>query len=222
MLQNAKTNPIIPPAAPNPDVPRNYELLTTNYEPKYAKRTQKDNARSNRAAPVFNTGLSAGDPPPYNAKQSQSPYRWRLADFPIPKIRETNPIPPWPTAKIRETNPIPSTSSSLLPLASCLSFTKRTQFTPPPPSPRTKYAKRTQFHKANSQSPTPNTQKMRNEPNFRKHQSTEPPYGHGPGAPGSPYNAKQTQSQPRPPIYELRTTNYELLCETNPILTNEN
>ncbi len=50
-----------------------FQRRPTCGRPKNAKRTQKDNARCNRAAPVFNPGLPTGDTPPTkNAKRTQS------------------------------------------------------------------------------------------------------------------------------------------------------
>ena len=141
--------------------------------------------------------------------------------------------PPWRT----KTNPIPQAQ---LPKANCQKpkNAKRTQSTPPAPSHRPNYTKRTQFHNANSQSPTANSQKIRNEPNFHRsgpveaqkyetnpipaHQVShrpifmrnEPNPSTAAIFPARPYPkyAKQTQFQPGPrPKYAKRTqsTNHE-------------
>ncbi len=77
---------------------QNEPNLAPAQHPKNTKQTQKDNARCNRAAPVFNPGLSAGAPrrPQKDAKRTQfapsPPSHRHPAGFPIPQLCETNPI----------------------------------------------------------------------------------------------------------------------------------
>ncbi len=101
-----KTNPIIPPAAPNPAVPGIHELPTTNYEPKNAKQTQF-------TPPPRTAGVS---PAPLSRNAQNKPNY-----HPAPNLRTTNHQL---RTKKYETNPI---SSPLMPLASCLNYTKQTQ-----------------------------------------------------------------------------------------------
>ncbi len=80
--------------------------------------SQKEPSRAAGGSPVFNIGLSAGDPP-------APPLCETNPICPTPTIRrpkkcETNPISTRPTTRIRETNPIPANGGP--------DFTKRTQF----------------------------------------------------------------------------------------------
>ncbi len=75
-----------------------------------------------------------------------------------------------------------------------------TQFTPAPPGPGPKYAKRTQSHKANGQ-------KMRNKPNSRTACLLPAPIR--PFTRNEP-NPRWQQPRPHPPTTNYQTTNYEL------------
>ncbi len=198
---------------------------TQEFIPKGLYPPQEGRRRTKGVPPLYLTLTEVGDTP-RTQKMRNEPNLHPGHD----QNCKTNPIY---TRQIYETNPITRRGTA------CRAPTSQNEpnFIPPPPritrnepnlpsrqlhiatfsakrtqsqlGPQPKYAKRTQSHPAPRASCPqkcetnpiyhPNNQKMRNEPNFRI-----------PSDPPTPISGKRTQSPSKPPIYELRTTNYEL------------
>ncbi len=92
--------------------------------------------------------------------------------------------------------------------------TKRTQSPYGHGMPCPHFAKRTQFHKANWQKPTANSQNMRNEPNLTPANLRNEPNSRIPSVPTHPKNTKRTQFTV--PLKSRRHSD-PTLRETNPI-----
>ena len=101
--QMRKTNPIIPPAGPNPGDPGNHELPTTNYELYYAKQTQFTRTAGvslafrspiMRNKPIFRPAGSL-----FTIHCSLSTILRNEPNLPrwLPQKCETNPIYPYPS-----------------------------------------------------------------------------------------------------------------------------
>ncbi len=168
---------------------------------------------------------------PKNSKRTQFTAPQPSRQLPHPVFYETNPISPRPTTQLRETNPIyepPTTNyepkkcetNPIYRIATILpaepSRIMRNEANSRPPN----YAKRTQFTApytiCNIQYTIlwPNLPLPQSGPRSKYPKRTQFPYGHGPGAPGCPHYAKQTQSAASPPSCQPI---HPELYETNPI-----
>ncbi len=183
---------------------------------------QSDRTRATSGPPVFNPGLSARDLPT-TQKNETNPISAPTDEILRAKcymlntaFNETNPIyripsvPPPPNMQNEPNLPLPQPGprSNICKTNPISAYRWRLAGFPSP-----KKSKRTQF--ATRGGPVED-QKMQNKPN--------PPYGHGPGAPGCPKYAKQTlfaakmQNEPNyhVPLASRRPPRGHL-CETNPI-----
>ena len=111
-----KTNPICPTpnrlADPKTRNEPNLPPQPPGQHPKNAKRTQKDNARCNRATPIFNPHGSGG-----NAHDTKNAKRTQFTPTPAwPTIQkcETNPIYRRPTTKMRNKPNLPAPPPSTI------------------------------------------------------------------------------------------------------------
>jgi len=157
--------------------------------------TQKDNARCNRAAPIFNPHGSGGyTPTPKNHETnpiypSQQPIA-NSQKLLFTKRTQSHPQRTHGRPKNTKRTQFPSQAGNLpyghaMP---CPKNTKRTQFTPPPA--------------------WPTIQICRSEAQIRPWRTKRTQFTTAADL-WKPKNTKRTQFPPRPPIYEPPTTNYE-------------